>query len=162
MKLMNKPTTAYLTELAAAGYGISYETNSGNAEYHRLPTKDAEGNDVYSDVPVDLIAITKLAKSHIDQEPELTVLQAGSVYSELDLDEHLPVLIKAIKATDKKRASKLSAQFAPTRSLIYSKFHARLQNIKAEMKIQFPLVDFDKLYSATNLKSAWASALTID
>ena len=164
MKLPNKPTDAFITALETAGYGISYETNSGNAEYHRLPTKDVDGNDVYNELPIDtkeITAIEKLADKHLEA-PELNLIQSACLYAELDIDERLPVLIKTIKLTDRKRAAKLAAQFSPTRTLIYSKLYNRLQSIKAEMKVQFPAVDFDKLYSATNLKSAWVNALTLD
>lgn len=163
-KLTNKPNEAFMTALKTAGYGFSYETNSGNVSYHRLPTKDADGNYVYNELPIDTKEITtieKLADKHLEA-PELSLIQSACLYAELDIDEHLPVLIKTIKLTDRKRAAKLAAQFSPARTLIYSKLYNRLQGLKAEMKVQFPTVDFDQLYSVTNLKSAWASALTLD
>ena len=160
-KLTNKPTTAYLTALTAAGYGISYETNSGNAEYHRLPTKDVDGNDVYNDVyndvPVDLVAITALSTAHIEQYPLLTQRQYIWFLHKSGLTSALDLRIAQLGANG---ADLLLWFKYPTGNNSYDKVYSKLNSLKAELKLLVPLLS-DSLFSATNLEKIWTDASKI-
>lgn len=158
VKLPNKPTDAFITALKTAGYGMSYETNSGNAEFHRLPTKDADGNDVYDDAPVNQSAIDAIVNAHIDSMPQLTRRQFNRFLAHTGLDDAIAARLAVLKPISRAQYADLKVWFNdPVCPIKYDTVYDKIQAIKADLPMQVPPL----VLAANALKSAWDSAALI-
>ena len=158
MKLPNKPNDAFLLALKTAGYGMSYETNSGNAEYHRLPTKDEDGNDVYDDAPVNQAAIDAIVNAHIDQMPSLSKRQFNRFLAHTGLDDAIAARLAVLKLISRAQYADLKVWFNdPVCPIKYDTVYNKIQAIKNDLPVQVPPL----VLSANALKSDWNSAATL-
>lgn len=157
-KLSNKPTDAFITALTAAGYGFSYETTSGNVNYHRLPTKDADGNDVYDDAPVNQSAIDAIVNAHIDSMPTLTKRQFLRFLAHTGIDDAIAARLAVLKPISRAQYADLKVWFNdPVCPMKYDTLYDKIQEIKADLPVQVPPL----VLTATALKSAWNSSANI-